>query len=77
MAGDFCGFVAGTGIAHTVINNSPTEAMLLAGGERPKEGNRIHYPLHPGQREKRKDWWRDAPRRPLGPHDGKPKPPGK
>jgi uncharacterized cupin superfamily protein len=73
-AGDFAGFVAGTGIAHTVINDSRGEAVLLVGGERTKKSNRIHYPLNPG-REKQlgEEWWDEVPPRKLGPHDGKPR----
>ena len=40
-AGDFVAFPAGTGIAHTFINNSDEDCVLLVGGERTKEENKI------------------------------------
>ena len=36
---------AGTGICHCFINNGEREALLLVGGEAPKPGSRIVYPL--------------------------------
>ena len=38
--------------------------------------SRILYPLHPGRRADMpwSRWWDDAPPRPQGPHDGKPRP---
>jgi uncharacterized cupin superfamily protein len=73
-AGDFAAFPAGTGICHCFINNYDREALLLVGGEAPKPGSRIFYPLNPSRRidMKASDWWRDVPRRELGPHDGLP-----
>jgi uncharacterized cupin superfamily protein len=74
VAGDFCAFPSSTGISHTFLNNGDRDALLLSGGETSRPGARIFYPLNP---ERRKDmpwslWWDQAPRRPLGPHDGKP-----
>jgi len=74
-AGDFAAFPAGTGICHTFINNGDGDAVLLSGGEASKSDNRIYYPLNT---ERRGDmpwshWWDDVPRRPQGPHDGKPR----
>jgi uncharacterized cupin superfamily protein len=71
-AGDLAAFPAGTGIAHTIINNSDATAVLLVGGERAKSDSRIVYPRNP---ERRGDmpwsqWWSDAPVRPMGSHDG-------
>jgi uncharacterized cupin superfamily protein len=68
--GDAVGFPAGTGIAHSFLNNTGTEVRLLVVGEASKPGNRIVYPRNPEQRGGREDWWDDAPERPLGPHDG-------
>ena len=67
VAGDFAAFAAGTGIAHTFINNGDREALLLVGGEANKADNRIVYPLNPERREKVGDagWWHDAPARAL------------
>jgi len=75
-AGDLAAFPSGTGICHTFLNDGDREALLLVGGEADKAENRIHYPLHPGRREDLpwSRWWDDAPRRPLGPHDGTPRP---
>lgn len=74
-AGDFAAFPAGTGIAHTFINDGETEVLLLVGGEAPKSDSRIHYPLHPGRRADMSwsQWWEDVPKRELGPHDGEPR----
>jgi uncharacterized cupin superfamily protein len=70
--GDSVGFPAGSGLAHTFINNTDAEVRLLVVGETSKAENRIVYPLHPERRAVREDWWEDHPRRPLGPHDGVP-----
>ena len=74
-AGDFAAFPAGTGIAHTFINDGEADAMLLVGGEASKRESKIVYPLNP---ERRADipwsqWWESAPSVPLGPHDGRPR----
>ncbi len=73
-AGDFAAFPAGTGICHCFINNSMTEALILAGGEAAKASNRIVYPLNPSRRVDLKPeiWWHDAPSKKLGGHDGLP-----
>ncbi|WP_348652811.1 cupin domain-containing protein [Polyangium sp. 6x1] len=71
--GDAVGFPAGTGIAHTFINNTQEAARLLVVGEANKRWNRIVYPLHPARNaEVGEGHWRDAPQRELGPHDGMP-----
>ncbi|MBI2896433.1 MAG: cupin domain-containing protein [Deltaproteobacteria bacterium] len=74
-AGDLVAFPAGTGICHTILNDSEGEALLLVGGERPRPDNRIFYPLHPSRRGDLawSEWWDDVPRRELGPHDGVPR----
>jgi len=72
--GDCVAFPAGTGIAHSFLNNSDEDMHLLIVGEANKESNRVWYPLNPERMElfaKRGKDWSDAPRRPLGPHDGK------
>jgi uncharacterized cupin superfamily protein len=73
--GDGVGFPAGTGIAHSFLNNTNEPVRLLVVGEANKPENRIVYPVNPELRELRNDWWEDAPARPLGPHDGKPRQP--
>jgi uncharacterized cupin superfamily protein len=74
-AGDLAAFPAGTGIAHTFINDGDREALLLVGGEASKPHNRIVYPKNLERREAMgsERWWEGAPTRPLGPHDGKPR----
>lgn len=72
--GDAVGFRAGTGLAHTFLNNSDAEVRLLVAGDMPRAENRILYPLDPDRKPLRSDWWDDAPERPLGPHDGLPAP---
>jgi uncharacterized cupin superfamily protein len=69
--GDAVGFPAGTGICHTFLNNTAEEVRLLVVGERPKLGNRIHYPMNPDHERTRADAWTDVPPRDLGGHDGK------
>ena len=74
-AGDVVGFAAGTGISHCFINNSDDLARLLVVGDKGKNEDRIHYPLHPARNDqvkKRGTYWSDAPIRRLGPHDGRP-----
>ncbi|CDZ48814.1 cupin domain-containing protein [Neorhizobium galegae] len=70
--GDSVGFPAGTGLAHTFMNNSEAEVRLLVVGEPNKPENRLYYPTRLDWRETRSDWWDDVPKRPLGPHDGMP-----
>ena len=70
--GDAVGFPAGDGLAHTFINNTDEVVNLLVVGEAAKPENRIVYPLNPESKAVRDDWWDDAPKRPLGDHDGLP-----
>jgi uncharacterized cupin superfamily protein len=74
VSGDLAAFPAGTGICHCFINNGEREALLLVGGEAPKPGSRIFYPLNPSRRADLRagDWWDDVPQREQGPHDGVP-----
>lgn len=73
VAGDLAAFPAGTGIAHTFLNESAVEALLLAGGEASKEDNKIVYPVDRDRDERLGDrLWKDAPARKLGLHAGKP-----
>lgn len=71
--GDGVGFPAGTGIAHSFLNNSDAEAHLLIVGQHDVAGNQLIYPLNPQRNEEFRKWgefWEDAPKRELGPHDG-------
>lgn len=71
--GDGVGFPAGTGIAHTFINNSESDVRLLVVGEASRERSRIDYPLHPKRNlEIGERHWKDRPERKLGPHNGLP-----
>lgn len=71
--GDAVGFPAGTGIAHTFINNTERDVRLLVVGEASRQRSRIDYPLHPKRNAEIGDrHWKDMPPRKLGPHDGKP-----
>ena len=69
--GDAVGFPAGTGIAHTFINNTDKEVRLLVVGEAGKPENRLHYPMNQAHAATRPDRWTDPPERALGPHDGR------
>jgi uncharacterized cupin superfamily protein len=71
--GDGVGFPAGTGIAHTFINNTEHDVRLLVAGEASRRRSRIHYPLHPARNaEIGPRHWKDCPPRAPGPHDGLP-----
>jgi uncharacterized cupin superfamily protein len=72
VEGDSVAFPAGTGICHTFINNTADEVRLMVIGERPREDNRIRYPLNEAYEVTRADRWTDWPIRPIGDHDGKP-----
>ncbi len=71
--GDAVGFKAGTGLAHTFLNNTDADVRLFVAGDRPRAENRILYPVDPDRKPLRTDWWDDAPSRPLGAHDGRPR----
>jgi len=68
--GDAVGFPAGTGLAHSFLNDTENEVRLLVVGEKRKPENRIFYPTHLHRKALHKNWWDEAPERPLGPHDG-------
>jgi uncharacterized cupin superfamily protein len=65
--GDAVAFPAGTGIAHTFINNSLPPVKLLIVGERCAD-DQVHYPVNPETLYPRP--WKDVPTRALGPHRG-------
>lgn len=69
--GDGVAFPAGTGVCHTFLNNTAEEVRLLVVGEKRKPENRVRYPLNPDFEAAMGYAWTDAPRRPLGPHDGR------
>jgi len=69
--GDSVGFPAGTGLAHTFLDNTDKEVRLLVVGEKTKPENRIRYVRNPEREAMISDWWwQDWPERPLGDHDG-------
>jgi len=73
-AGDAVAFPAGTGIAHSFLNNSDEDMHLIILGEHELPGNQLYYPLNPERMAEFTKWnsaWLDAPKRPLGPHDGR------
>ena len=71
--GDGVGFPAGSGIAHTLINNTGGDVRLLVVGEASRQRSRIDYPLHPKRNEEIGErHWKNRPEHPLGPHDGLP-----
>lgn len=73
--GDFVALPAGTGIAHTFINNSKEDVLLLVGGQAKILSNKIFYPMHPKRNQEMKDkgvLWEDCPKQELGQHNGMP-----
>lgn len=74
-AGDFVAFPAGTGIAHTFLNNTQSTVRLLVGGDQNIKTNKINYPLHPARNESMKQqdrFWENAPGSLKGQHNGEP-----
>ena len=69
---DCVAFASGTGVSHTIINNSDREVHLFVAGERTKAENRCVFPLDPEMHEISGIGWRDAPKRERGPHEGWP-----
>ncbi len=71
--GDCVGFPAGTGIAHTFMNNTGDDVVYFVVGERDKIKTRLHYPFHSARNDEVGErHWKEAEGRTLGPHDGKP-----
>ena len=71
--GDGVGFPAGTGSAHTFINNTESDVRLLVAGEASRRRSRIHYPMNPQRNaEIGARHWEDSPPQALGPHKGMP-----
>ena len=71
--GEGVGFPAGTGIAHSFLNNTPDTVVLMIVGEPAKADNKVIYPVNPEMQGLRTDWWDDAPQQTLGPHHGVPR----
>jgi len=73
--GDAVAFPAGTGIAHTFINNTEKDVRLMVMGEVNKKENKIFFPKHPERNEYQKQkgtFWEGHPAHELGSHDGLP-----
>jgi uncharacterized cupin superfamily protein len=72
--GDVVGFPAGTGVAHTLINNGRADVRVLVVGENRPTEDKLIYPLHPAHQTSlpAAERWNDAPKQELGPHDGLP-----
>lgn len=63
---DFVAFPSGTGIAHTIINNSQKPVLLLVGGEATKPHNKIFYPEHAKRNQEMKEkgcLWENPPQK--------------
>jgi uncharacterized cupin superfamily protein len=66
-------FPAGTGAAHTFINNTDAPVRLLVAGDHKLAGDQVWYPRHADHMGKiGARAWKDHPDRPQGPHDGVP-----
>ena len=73
VAGDSIGFLPGTGIGHTFINNSATDVELFVAGDRTKKENQYRFHLEPEFKDKcGAKWWDDMPAQDLGGHNGLP-----
>jgi uncharacterized cupin superfamily protein len=71
--GDSVAFPAGTGIAHSFLNNTESEVRLMVIGEKRQAENRTSYPLNAEFQKTNPYAWRNPPQRPLGAHDGRPR----
>ncbi|MBP9708238.1 MAG: cupin domain-containing protein [Oligoflexales bacterium] len=74
QAGHAIGFPAGTGVAHTFINNTDVDIELLVLGERTKKENFCYFPINPELAASSEIRWHNAPQHTLGPHNGEPGP---
>jgi uncharacterized cupin superfamily protein len=73
VAGDSIGFLTGTGIGHTFINNSASYVELFVAGDRTKKGNQYRFHLEPEFKNKcGAKWWDEMPAQDLGRHNGLP-----
>lgn len=71
--GDCVGLPAGTGHAHTLLNNSNENVRALVMGECEVPTDKIIYPKHPARNDEMKQrghYWDDHPKNELGSHDG-------
>jgi len=71
--GDGICFPARTGIAHSILNNTPNEVRLFVMSEAMRYLSKFAHPVDAAAGEnlqKMGKLWTDAPSRKLGPHDG-------
>ncbi len=64
---------AGTGVAHSILNDGPAPAEILCIGEGSRYASQFDFPLDAALRgwaEGLGKLWTDAKRRTFGPHDG-------
>lgn len=72
--GDGVSLNAGTGIAHTFLNNSGSDVRLFVMSEAPRTVSRAHHPVDPRANENLMAagrLWQNPPARKRGPHDGR------
>jgi uncharacterized cupin superfamily protein len=73
--GQGVGLNARTGLVHSLINNSDSDARVFVFTEAFRRNSRAVHPLEPHLKEqlaKSGMWWEEAPQRKLGPNDAKP-----
>ena len=71
--GDGVALNAKTGIAHSFLNNSPSDVRLFALSEAPRATSRAFHPVDPAANENLRiagRLWSGVPSRKMGPHDG-------
>lgn len=68
------GFPAGTGIAHSFMNNTNADVHLLVAGDKTKKENLCAFPINPELKKTTPIWWDHPPTHQLGPHNGLPGP---
>jgi uncharacterized cupin superfamily protein len=71
--GDCVGFPAGTGHAHTLLNNTDKPVRALVMGECHVPSDKIFYPKHPARNSEMKEkgsFWDQHPEHKIGSHDG-------
>jgi uncharacterized cupin superfamily protein len=71
--GDGISFPARTGIAHSILNNTPNDVRLFVVAEAMRYLSKFAHPVDAAAGEnlqKMGKLWTDAPARKLGPHDG-------
>jgi uncharacterized cupin superfamily protein len=73
--GDGVCFHAGTGMAHSLINNTRSDVRIFAFTEAMRRNSKVVQPVDPEANENLETMgmlWTGAPKRKLGPNDGKP-----